>query len=501
MDNYTDVNNFDEVFVLNQLSSHKRYNWCFPSADTISLEYSKNSFETILMYFNRSNLVHPLLFCMQELVSNANKANCKRLYFEEKKLDLNNETDYQKGMQTFTEDVFLDFEVYKTRLAKRNYSIHIDVYEQDNNLVVSVQNKCPILKQELAGIAKLVKTAKETDDPEKIKYKDMDTGEGKGLGLILSLFMLKKMGLENAIKLKKDGKSTTFIIIIPYNVINAEKGKIIAQEIIKEIDEIPQFPEAILRIQKELNNPNCNFNSLADIIKADSNLTAEVIRIANSPIYAVTGSADDLLSGIKIIGLNGLKNLIMGFSANKILLQKYQEEKVQKILKHSYEVALYSSHIAKLKKMKKIVDDVFISAVIHDFGKILIETINPQLVKTIEEICRIKDINVSALEDITEGYNHAVVGAKLAQKWNFPEIYRQSVLNHHRPQECDKKYKSIVYTIYLGNELFYYFNNLRKFESLDYQVLKYFNIAKKEKFERFTEQIQTFIEKEEKNNI
>jgi len=59
----------------------------------------------VLTYFlieiNQERLKDYLIYCINELTTNAKKANTKRVYFAEKKLNINDSRDYDTGMKTF----------------------------------------------------------------------------------------------------------------------------------------------------------------------------------------------------------------------------------------------------------------------------------------------------------------------------------------------------------------------------------------------------------------
>jgi hypothetical protein len=54
---------------------------------------------SFLSLAGREELKDYVIYCVQELAGNAKKANTKRVYFLEKKLDITNDEDYQKGME------------------------------------------------------------------------------------------------------------------------------------------------------------------------------------------------------------------------------------------------------------------------------------------------------------------------------------------------------------------------------------------------------------------
>ncbi|HZK19550.1 MAG TPA: hypothetical protein VFC68_02365, partial [Treponemataceae bacterium] len=66
--------------------------------------YMKTVLTAFLKELDQEYMAEYLIYCINELVTNAKKANTKRVYFKEKGLDLNNPDDYEKGMETFKKD-------------------------------------------------------------------------------------------------------------------------------------------------------------------------------------------------------------------------------------------------------------------------------------------------------------------------------------------------------------------------------------------------------------
>ena len=67
-----------------------------------------------LRELNQEFMIQYVLYCVNELTSNAKKANTKRVYFQEKQLDINNEMQYKKGMENFKKDTLDNINHYLT---------------------------------------------------------------------------------------------------------------------------------------------------------------------------------------------------------------------------------------------------------------------------------------------------------------------------------------------------------------------------------------------------
>ncbi|MBA7517254.1 hypothetical protein ES705_09307 [subsurface metagenome] len=144
---------------------------------------------------------------------------------------------------------------------------------------------------------------------------------------------------------------------------------------------------------------------------------------------------------------------------------------------HSYRTAFYAYHMARsFKKKKDILDDIYVGGILHDLGKIIIATLHPELLDRIISFCAEKEIPTRMLEDLSVGFNHAEIGAMIAEKWNFPEQLVAAIRLHHEPNETDEKFADVVYTVYLANALTAIEREQISFEQIDKDVLNAFGI-------------------------
>ncbi|MEJ2663822.1 MAG: HDOD domain-containing protein [Spirochaetia bacterium] len=496
MVDYTQLTSITEENVLASIQKHGGFSCTLPFANQESEQKLSSALLTIFNHIKKPELGNSLVYCLKEIVMNASKANSKRVYFKAKGLDIGNGTDYETGLKDFKHDVFGEFKKYEEQHRELEYYVRIDFKVDPDSLLIRVVNNSEISDKEEQRIAERLKIAGKFNSMEEVFSYGFDSTEGAGFGLIIVVLMLRSVGLdERVLSLTKKDGITTVLLRIPINLLSKTHGQAIAEEIAQEIERMPQFPDSLMRLQKNLNDPNADFNSVANIIKTDSALTTEIIRIANSPIYMLPRKVDDVPTAVRMIGLKGVKNLILSFGVNKVFEKKYKKSLIDEVMVHSYKVALYCSQIAKLKRMDPLIDDIYVAAMLHDFGKIITSTLQPELVDKINKICATKGIPLSSLEDLTKGYNHSIIGSQLSQKWNFPEKFVQAVKYHHIPLEASQDYKSLVYVIYLGNEIYYYTRDEHTFGDINYLVLKFFNLTDQKGFDEFVQKIVAALEK------
>ncbi len=184
---------------------------------------------------------------------------------------------------------------------------------------------------------------------------------------------------------------------------------------------------------------------------------------------------NNILQGVKIAGMKGLRNLLYTYGAQKILGEKYAEMKT--LWEHSYRTAFYSFLLARSFKPKAdILDDVYVAGILHDLGQIIVAYLHPQAMEQIARFCREKDIPPRILERFSFGLNHADVGALMARKWNFPEQLVHGIRHHHEPLMTPLQYKDVVFCVYLANAFCDLERGYITFEQMERPVLLDFGI-------------------------
>lgn len=482
-----DIKNIDD-----NLMGMKEYNATLLCSSRASDLLISRALQMLLKSIYKEDLHQSLEFILNELVSNASKANLKREYFKVKKLDINRNNDYQRGMRSFFKDVFGNFSKYENSLKVNKHYIKIKIKILEGSFKLTVTNSSELLEIEKHHIIENISLARKFNTINEVYKKTNSYNEGSGYGLILIILLLRKLQLQdmNLKYTSKDG-TTSFCLELPLDLISQEEGEIIADEIVKEIDSMPQFPDNIQRLQVELNDPDCNFNRISDLVLSDTNLSTEVLRIANSPVFRGTDNTDKISVAVSKIGLLGLRAILYNYGANKVFSMKYDLKCINTIKEHQFSVALISAFLSNYKNLNNFAEDIFVAGLIHDMGKIIVNALNSDLIEMIDKVCRDKKISISIIDNLAEGYNHSTIGYQLAQKWNFPDKYINSIKYHHNPLDAPEEFKPITYSIYLGNEIYHYLKGERKYSSINLNILKFFDFDTEDKFNKFINAIKS----------
>ena len=449
--------------------------------------YMAEVLAAFLKELGQSFMTEYLVYCMNELVTNAKKANTKRVYFKEKCLDINNPDDYALGMKTFKKDTLSNSKYWLALQKKAGYYIKTVFQVKNSKIRLEIKNNSVLTQFEFMRIHDKIERSKEYQSIEDPFSKLLDDTEGAGLGIIIMILMLRKIGLsdDNFVVFSENGETITRIIL-PLNISVQEDLSKLSQNLVDLIDNLPQFSENITKIVKLLNNPNSKMSDIARYISNDVALTADLLKLANSAAFSRQRPCTSIHEAVKMVGIKGLQNMLLSIGAIQSLGSSTVEQKM--LWNHSSKVAFFSYNLARnyCANCGKVIDDSYVCGLLHDMGRVVFESAHPALLQKFKETCNQKAITTELFEKLTSGTNHAQIGAEIAKKWNFPESIIVSIQYHHSPEEAPEEYKMLTAIVYIANMISHFQEGAIEFYQFDPKILKMINIENKKQLEELS---------------
>ncbi|GHV93860.1 ATP-binding protein [Spirochaetia bacterium] len=458
--------------------------------------YIEQVVTVFLKQVDQEKLKDYIVYCVQELSVNAKKANTKRVYFSERGLDLSSPNDYKEGMASFKENTLGNIAHYLQLQKEKGLYIKLIMQIKKNTIHIEVRNNVAVTKTELIRIHDKLARSRQYNNLEDALSQVLDDSEGAGLGLVILVLMLKKMGLdEDCFDILSTDKETIARILIPLDKTRVESLSVLSETIVNNVNSLPQFPENILLVQKLIADPKSDMSVIARQISMDPALTADLLKIVNSAQYMLAKKVDNISEAVKMVGIRGIKNLLYSYGTQKVLGDETADKK--ELWEHSYKTAFYAYNLIKnFKKDNNLLDDVYVGGILHDMGKIIFSNVHPELLTKIKEFCIEKNLPASTLEDLSAGMNHAEIGAHIAEKWNFPEGLVQTIRFHHDPSSAPPEHKDLVETVYLANMFCEYENGNITFDQFDPVPLENFGINSKKQIDTLLERFSSGFKKE-----
>jgi len=217
--------------------------------------------------------------------------------------------------------------------------------------------------------------------------------------------------------------------------------------IVNGFKNLPSLPEVVSDIIESLNNDDTNIESLTSKIMVDPALSTRILRMANSPFYGLSGKISSLKEACMILGTYSIKNMAIAVGIVSDNLQKGNAINTRKLWEHAVGTGVAAKILAEHIGIDHEI--AFTAGLLHDIGKIILDTEYPEEYKKVIEYRVQNDCFISEAEIEVLGITHAEIGAIIAKYWSLPEAIIDAIQHHHLLQE--KEHQSLVSIIHIAD--------------------------------------------------
>ena len=228
-------------------------------------------------------------------------------------------------------------------------------------------------------------------------------------------------------------------------------GKI--ERIIEEINELKPVSEIGNRVIEITSNPNSSLAELLDVIKYDQGMTANLLRICNSAYFGLKNKIVSIKQAVAYLGLNKVASLVvLGHSADNFKkAQVGYDLNEGELWRYSVSSALIAEDLAETKRLENI-SLIFTSALLKDIGKVILSAYVKDSFEDINKAVQDRGLTFVDAEKEVIGIDHAELGARVAEKWNFNPAMVDIIRNHHDPDKAPPDDISIP-IVYLADSI------------------------------------------------
>lgn len=459
--------------------------------------YMAEVLTAFLKELNQEGMTEYMIYCLNELTTNAKKANTKRVYFKEKGLDIKNPSDYENGMTDFKSDTLENIRYYLQLQKNAGLYVKLILQHSRDKIKIEVRNNADLTPHEYKRIHDKITRAQQYSSVEEAFTSAVDATEGAGLGLIIMVLMLAKIGAgQDCLQVFCENGETISRIIVPVDKERRREISMLSKELVDVIDALPQFPENIARINSLLNDPDFKLSDIAAHISNDIALTADLLKLVNSAAFSLANPCHKIADAVKLVGVNGIRNLLYSLGSIKSLGAGSKEQR--RLWDHSYRVAFYAYNLARsfYASQRAVVDDSYVCGLLHDMGKVVFDSAHPQLIEKVKQMSENKALSSSLVERLAAGSNHAEIGSLIAEKWNFPRVIADTIRCHHEPDAAPENVKNLVGVVYFANMLAHYGDGDIEFYQFDPDILKEFKVENEEQLQKILQRLQKAFSKE-----
>ena len=212
-----------------------------------------------------------------------------------------------------------------------------------------------------------------------------------------------------------------------------------------KIIDLPTLSVVANNIIQITQSPKSSALEVGKYISQDQALVSRILRIANSTFYGFPGKITTIPHAVVILGFTNIRNLVLTASISKMFSSKGGDGDFDRegFWKHSVACGVTSKLIAKRLGLKNL-EEVFIWGLLHDIGKLVLDTYFNEEFTRVVCLVKEKEILLRDAEQELLGFDHAAVGANVADRWNLPPALIKVIRFHHNPTQANETMRMVA---------------------------------------------------------
>ena len=221
--------------------------------------------------------------------------------------------------------------------------------------------------------------------------------------------------------------------------------------VMERIKDVSTLPHIALRVLEVARDSRSGAKDLRVIIEGDPALSARVLRCINSAAYALRTNVTSLQQAVTYLGFNQVRNLAITASVSDVFKAKETigTYRRSELWRHMVSVGICARMTASRLKLPNF-EEAFLAGLLHDLGIVLEDQ------HCHEPFCTmmtqwVEGQALVAAEQKYLGFDHTMIGNRIAEAWRFPESICASIRFHHAPESYRGDHASILHCTVMAN--------------------------------------------------
>ncbi len=229
----------------------------------------------------------------------------------------------------------------------------------------------------------------------------------------------------------------------------------VVEKVIQQVDTIEPMPFVVHEVLSLMGQRDVAASQIEELIAKDPSMAAEILKMANSPLYNPKGKVKDLKQALVVLGNTAVLSLILThYTSGEVKkdLPGY-DVPAEEMWRHSLCVAILSQKMAEKLKLEQGV--AYAAGLLHDVGKTILglylQDQAQEIVRMVLEAPKREKLSFLQAERHVLGMDHAELGGRIAEKWQLPEEIIAAIRYHHEPENAPEELLPLVALVHTSN--------------------------------------------------
>lgn len=199
----------------------------------------------------------------------------------------------------------------------------------------------------------------------------------------------------------------------------------------KTTDLVP-LPAVYFEVNRIVQDSDSSIIDLARTIAMDPALTARILRIVNSPLYAQSRPVETVSRAVNMLGMQQIHDLVLVNSlCSSFARVPLDAPELQTFWHDSVLRAVLASGLAKRLELGNM-EKLFVLGLLSDLGLLVLWLHAPRLAGQASGLARQRVEPLHQAENELLGFDHAQLGGALLAAWKLPASIHEPIASQHQ---------------------------------------------------------------------
>jgi len=207
------------------------------------------------------------------------------------------------------------------------------------------------------------------------------------------------------------------------------------------IKNLPPFPAVALQLMGLLDS-DVPVKDVVKLLRMDPALSAEILRVSNSPLYGLSRHVDSVSHAVVVLGGDSVKRLALTVALGRFTQNFMKHRGLRRCWDHSVACALIAEDLAEFAGHSR--DRAYTAGLLHDVGRLALLACYPNEYENLLTVASENDFDFRTTEKKLFEIDHCSAGHWLCKSWNLPADMTEAIAGHHEADLAPGSLTSLV---------------------------------------------------------
>jgi putative nucleotidyltransferase with HDIG domain len=197
------------------------------------------------------------------------------------------------------------------------------------------------------------------------------------------------------------------------------------------LKDLPPYRPVARKLMTLTSTPEVPLARIQEVLRTDAAFTADVLRLANSPLFGSRGEIRSVIHAVMMLGLERVKSMATTLALKSFLSLCASSDAIEACWRHNLATAIVCEKLAHPFQIDP--DTCYTAGLLHDIGRLVLLRTDSASYESIFSSVTAPDFDLLNYERGLFGVDHCQAGQWVLEKWEFPKELCEVASRHHTP--------------------------------------------------------------------